>query len=157
MRKIRNQNLAELLMQLRFAPQKQRRKQLDAAEKLFEVVDKDKEYPFEFVCFRITGYHPKGETARQLIKGDELADDLQIFISKLSGRLAQPAIEQGEKVYNVEELAKVFNVSTKKIQRWRKRGLIARKFIFDDGKKRLGFLQSTVDKFALENPDFTGK
>ena len=157
MRKIRNQNLAELLMQLRFAPQKQRRKQLDAAEKLFEVVDKDKEYPFEFVCFRITGYHPKGETARQLIKGDELADDLQIFISKLSGRLAQPAIEQGEKVYTVEELAKVFNVSTKTIQRWRKRGLIARKFIFDDGKKRLGFLQSTVDKFALENPDFTGK
>ncbi len=157
MRKIKNQNLAELLMQLRFAPQKQHRKQLDAAEKLFEVVDKNKEYPFEFVCFRITGYHPKGETARQLIKGDELVGDLQIFISKLSGRLAQPAIEQGEKVYSIEELAKVFNVSTKTTQRWRKRGLIARKFIFDDGKKRFGFLQSTVDKFAGQNPDLTAK
>jgi len=144
-------------MQLRFAPQKQRRKQLDAAEKLFGVVDKNKEYPFEFVCFRITGYHPKGETTQQLIKGDELADDLQIFISKLSGRLAQPTIEQGEKVYTIEELAKVFNVSTKTIHRWRKKGLIARKFIFGDGKKRFGFLQSTVDRFAGENPDLTAK
>jgi RNA polymerase sigma factor (sigma-70 family) len=144
-------------MQLWFAPQKQRRKQLDAAEKLFEVVDKNKEYPFEFVCFRITGYHPKSEAARQLIKGDELAEDLQIFISKLSGQLAETTVEQGEKVYTIEELAKVFDISTKTIQRWRKQGLIARKFVFDDGKKRLGFLQSTVDKFERENPDLTAK
>ena len=41
-------------MQLRFTPEKKRRKQLDAAEKLFAIIDKDKEYPFEFVFFRIT-------------------------------------------------------------------------------------------------------
>jgi len=144
-------------MQLRFAPQSRRRKQLDAAEKLFEVIDKDKDYPFEFVCFRITGFHPKGETAQQLIKGDELADDLRFFISKLSSQIAQPASGQSEKVYTIEELAKIFCVSTKTIHRWRKRGLIARKFIFDDGKKYFGFLQSAVDKFALANPDLTAK
>ncbi len=144
-------------MQLRFAPQSRRRKQLDAAEKLFEVIDKDKDYPFEFVCFRITAFHPKGETAQQIIKGDELAEDLRFFISKLSGQIAQSASEQSEKVYTIEELAKIFNVSTKTIHRWRKRGLIARKFIFNDGKKCFGFLQSRVDKFARSNPDLTAK
>jgi len=157
MRKIKNENLAELLMQFRFASQKQRRKQLDAAEKLFEVINRDKDYPFEFVCYRITGFHPKGETAQQFIKGDELAEDLRIFISKISGQLAKPAAEQSEKVYTVEELAKVFNVSTKTIHRWRKRGLIARKFIFDDGQKRLGLLQPMVDKFANANPNLITK
>jgi len=157
MRKIKNQNIAQLLMQFRFASQKQRRKQLDAAEKLFEVIDKNKDYPFEFVCYRLTRFHPKDESAQQLIKGDELAEDLRIFISKISGRLAQPAIGQGEKVYTIEELAKLFSVSTKTIHRWRKRGLLARKFIFHDGKKRFGFLQSAVDKFARANPDLTAK
>ena len=84
MRQIKNENLAQLLLQVRFAPPVQRQKQLDSAEKLLAIIDKEKEYPFEFVCFRITGYWPKG-AVEQPIKGDELAEDLRIFISKLSG------------------------------------------------------------------------
>jgi len=157
MRQIKNRNLAQLLMQLRFTPQNKRRKQLDSTEKLLAIVDKDKEYPFEFVFFRITGFHPKGLPELQPIKGDELADDLQIFISKLSGQVAQPAAEQDQKVYTIEELAEALDVSTKTVDRWRKRGLIARKFIFDNGKKRLGFLQSAVDKFLKGNPTLIAK
>ena len=157
MRQIKNHNLAQLLMQLRFAPQRQRRKQLDAAENLFSIIDVNKEYPFEFVCFRITGYHPKDMPEQQLIKGDELAEDLRIFISKLSGQIAPPAAEQSERVYTIKELADSFEISTKTVSRWRKRGLIARKFIFDDGVKRLGFLQSAVDKFLEKNPDIAAK
>lgn len=157
MRRIQNQNLAQLLMQLRFTPQNQRQKQLDSAEKLLAIIDKDKEYPFEFVCFRITGFHPKGMAELPLIKGDSLAEDLRIFISKLSGRLARPVTEQNQKVYTIEELAATLGVSTKTIHRWRKRDLIARKFIFDDGKKRFGFLQSTVDKFLDANPILIAK
>ncbi|MHC4633072.1 MAG: helix-turn-helix transcriptional regulator, partial [Planctomycetota bacterium] len=136
--------MAQLLLQLRFTPIKKRRKQLDAAEKLFAIIDKDKEYPFEFVCFRITGFHLKSEAEAELIKGDELLEDLRIFISKLSGQLARPVAEQSQKVYTIEELAAAFDVSTKTIYRWRKRGLIARKFICDDGIRRCGFFQSTV-------------
>ena len=157
MRQIKNQNLAQLLVQLRFTPAKRRQKQLDAAEKLFAIIDRNKEYPFEFVCFRITGFHPKDAAEQELIKGDELADDLRIFIAKLSGQLAGPITEQREKVYTTEELAATSGVSTKTIHRWRKRGLIARKFIFNDGKKRFGFLQSSVDKFTKANPNFIGK
>jgi RNA polymerase sigma factor (sigma-70 family) len=153
MRKIKDRNLAQLLMQLRFTPQRQRRKQLNAAEKLFALIDKDKEYPFEFVCFRITGFHPKGLGKQPLIKGDELAEDLRIFISKLSAQVASPVAEQHQKVYAIDELATTFGVSTKTIHRWRKRGLLTRKFIFDDGKKRFGFLQSAVDGFLEKNPN----
>ena len=157
MRQITNPNISQLLMQLRFTPQKQREKQLEAAETLFEIIDKDKEYPFEFVCFRITGFHPKGLTEQKLIKGDELAEDLRVFISKLSGKLARPAAGQSEKVYTIEELAAKLGVATKTIHRWRRRGLIARKFIFDDGQRRFGFLQSAVDKFFEANPRLVKK
>jgi RNA polymerase sigma factor (sigma-70 family) len=157
MRQIKNQNLAQLLMQLRFTPQKKRRKQLDAAEKLLAIIQSDKEYPFEFVCFHITGFHPKALPEQQPIKGDELAEDLRIFIAKLSSQLVLAAALQNQKVYTIEELAASFDVSTKTIHRWRKRGLIARKFIFDDGKKRIGFLQSAVDKFLKENPNLIAK
>ena len=157
MRQIKNQNLAQLLMQLRFTPQKKRRKQLDAAEKLLAIIQSDKEYPFEFVCFHITGFHPKALPEQQPIKGDELAEDLRIFIAKLSSQLVLAAASQNQKVYTIEELAASFDVSTKTIHRWRKRGLIARKFIFDDGKKRIGFLQSAVDKFLKDNPNLIAK
>lgn len=144
-------------MQLRFTPQKKRQKQLDSTEKLMAIIDKDKGYPFEFVCFKITGYHIKGPVGQHLIKGDELAEDLRIFASKLSGQLAQPVDEQSQKVYSIEELASVFGVSTKTIHRWRKRGLITRKFIFRDGIKRFGFLQSAVDAFLKKNPELITK
>jgi RNA polymerase primary sigma factor len=152
MRQIKNQKLEQLLMQLRFTPKKKRKKQLDSAEKLLAIIEPDKEYPFEFVCFRITGFHPKEPIAGQLIKGDELADDLRIFISKLSGQVAEPVVEQKEKVYSVKTLAEAFDISTKTIHRWRKQGLNARKFIFEDGVKRLGFLQSSVDRFVKKKP-----
>ena len=139
-------------MQLRFAPAKQRRKQLKGAEKLLSAIDRDKEYPFEFISFKITGHRSKGPTGEDLIKGSELADDLPIFISKLSSQLDLVAAEQGQKVHTIEELAESLDVSTKTISRWRKRGLAARKFIFDDGRKRLGVLQSAVDKFLAANP-----
>jgi len=153
MRKIKNQNLDQLLAQLKFTPEKKRLKQLEAAEKLFTIIDRDKEYPFEFVFFRITGFHPTSPGADELIKGDVLLDDLQIFISQLSGWLARPVAEQKQKIYTTEELAKNLGVSTKTIYRWRDRGLLAKKFIFNDGKIRNGFLKSTVDKFLKDNPD----
>ena len=157
MRQIKNQNLAQLLLQLRFTPAAKRRKQLDSAEKLLAIINKDRQYPFEFICFRITGFYPKAEPAQQVIKGSELAEDLAIFISKLSGQLASPAGEQAEKVYTIEELAESLGISTKTIERWRKRGLAARRFIFNDGRKRLGLTQSAVDQFLEKNPQLTIK
>ena len=157
MRKIKSYSLAQLLMQLRFTPEKKRRGQLDAAEELFKIIDKDKEYPFDFVCFRITGFHLKSAEDSEIIKGDELLEDLRVFIAKLSGKLARPVTEQQQKIYTITELAQSLGITTKTIYRWRKHGLIARKYVFDDGNKRFGFLQSTVDEFVKEHPELAGK
>ncbi len=87
MRKIKNRNLSQLLMQLRFTPQKRRKKQLDSAEKLLRIIDADKEYPFEFVCYWITGFKSGELSELEPIKGDELIEDMRIFIAKLSGQV----------------------------------------------------------------------
>ena len=153
MRKIKSANLAQLLMQLRFTPEPKRRAQLEAAERLHALIEDGRQYPYDFVCFHITGYNPKTDIEQESVQGRDLRDDLQIFIAKLSGRLAVPAAQAGEKVYTIDELTTQFNVSTKTINRWRKKGLLARKFIFDGGTRRLGFLESTVARFAQENPE----
>jgi RNA polymerase sigma factor (sigma-70 family) len=153
MRRIKSANLAQLLMQLRFTPEAKRRAQLEAAERLYALIDEGRKYPYDFVCFHITGYNPKTGIEQESFEGRDLRDDLQIFIAKLSGRLAMPAAQAGEKVYTIDELTTRFEVSTKTISRWRKKGLLARKFIFDGGTRRLGFLESTVARFAQENPE----
>lgn len=58
----------------------------------------------------------------------------------------------GERVLTVVELARQFHVSTKTISRWRRRGLVSRRFVFD-GRKRLSFLQSSVDRFLALNQE----
>ncbi len=153
MRKIKSHNLAQLLMQLRFTPEGKRRAQLEAAERLFSLIGGDKQYPYDFVYFHITGFQWKGGTEQEIVSGNDLRDDLQIFITKLSGKLATPVSQAGERVYTVEDLAARFNVASKTINRWRSRGLLARKFIFADGTRRLGFLDSSVERFAREHPE----
>jgi RNA polymerase primary sigma factor len=157
MRAIKNQNLAQLLMQLRFTPEEKRRRELEAAEKLFSRIDPNKQYPFDFVCFHITGFHAKGGLDHELIPGDALLDDLEQFITRLSRKMPTPAAAQKEKVYTVQELAERFKVSAKTIQRWRKKGLLPRKFVFSDGSQRIGFLESVVESFVRSNPKLIAK
>jgi RNA polymerase primary sigma factor/RNA polymerase sigma factor len=63
-----------------------------------------------------------------------------------------PASADGERVLTVDELARQFRVSTKTVSRWRQRGLVSRRFLFD-GRPRIGFLQSSVDRFVAENAE----
>ncbi|MBN1391990.1 MAG: sigma-70 family RNA polymerase sigma factor [Sedimentisphaerales bacterium] len=156
MRKIVNPHLAQLLMQQKFTSPGKRHEFLKNTEQLLDIIEPDKQYPFDFICFKITGYHPKG-LPQEVIKGGDLADDLAIFLWKLSGQVEDPADEQPEKLYTIEQLAKKMNVSTKTVNRWRRRGLLARKYTFDDGAKRLAISQSGIDKFIAENQDLADK
>jgi RNA polymerase sigma factor (sigma-70 family) len=151
MRKIKSPSLAQLLMQIRFTPERKRRKELAAAERLYSLIDVEKQYPYDFVCYHITGFHSQGAN-QEMMDGRDLLDDLYVFISKLSGKLATPVGEESERIYTADELADRFNVSTKTIDRWRRRGLLARKFIFRDGGRRFGFVESAVETFAREHP-----
>jgi RNA polymerase primary sigma factor/RNA polymerase sigma factor len=53
-------------------------------------------------------------------------------------------------VLTVDELSRQYQVSTKTISRWRRQGLVSRRFVFD-GRKRVGFLESSVERFVRKN------
>ena len=127
MRQIADKHLAELLMQLKYTPQQKRYKQLEALDDLVATIDPEQEYPFEFVHFRITGFHLKRTIEPDGIPGRQLLEDLRVFISKLSTHAAPETASLDEPVRTIEALAKDLGVSTKTIDRWRKRGLVARK------------------------------
>ena len=63
-----------------------------------------------------------------------------------------PASPAGERVLTVDELARQFRVSTKTVCRWRRYGLVSRRFLLD-GRRRVGFLQSSVDRFLAHNEE----
>ena len=138
--------------QVRFAPREKKIQQVDNAEQLLREIQLDKTYNFEFVCFRITGFRmDPGPIV--MIDGGDLRNDLHAFIEDLSDSANLKADEFGQPVFTVNELSKRFNVSTKTISRWRQQGLVSRKFIFDGGRKRVGFLHTSVDQFSKTNRD----
>jgi RNA polymerase primary sigma factor len=139
--------LRDFFDQLRFAPTPQKKKQLAASEHLLMILDAEREYPFDFIVYRITGYRPPEKPEQHLISGRDLMADLRVWIARLSAELQLDASEQDETIFTVEQLAARFTVSTKTIRRWQKRGLTGKIYIFEDGRKRMGFTRSTVDSF----------
>jgi len=55
-------------------------------------------------------------------------------------------------VLTVDDVSRRYNVSTKTVDRWRNRGLVSRRFKFGN-RKRIGFLQSSVERFVQSNSD----
>jgi RNA polymerase primary sigma factor len=154
--------LADLARQLEFTPAVTRARQLLAAEELLVQLDPAKAYPFDFIVFRITGYHPKRPAGVHLSEGNVLSDDgftgqlltgialqhdLGLLIENVSEGLNQCTDAMPSEVLDTDDVCRHFNVSGKSIQRWRRRGLAARRFIFPDGKKRVGFLTASVERF----------
>jgi RNA polymerase primary sigma factor len=138
--------------QVRFAPRERKLEQLERAERLLTEIDEKKVYPFDYVCYRITDYRPESFPHSKL-RGEDLRHDLGLFVEELSDSANIPVETADERVLTVDELAEKFRVSTKTISRWRGQGLVSRRFVFDGGKKRLGFLQSSVDRFVEQNSD----
>ncbi|MBN1851566.1 MAG: sigma-70 family RNA polymerase sigma factor [Pirellulales bacterium] len=137
--------------QVRFAPREKKLEQIDRAEQLIGELDFEKAYPYEYVCYRITDYRP-GSFPRTKLRGEDLMHDLRLFVEEMSDSADILAEDAKERVLTVEELARKYQVSTKTISRWRERGLVSRRFMFD-GRKRIGFLESSVDRFVEQNEE----
>jgi RNA polymerase primary sigma factor/RNA polymerase sigma factor len=137
--------------QVRFAPREKKIEQVNRAEKLLSELEAQRTYTYEYLCFRITDYRPESFPNLKL-SGEDAGHDLRLFVEDLSDAADVPAASAGQRVLTVEELSKVFNVSTKTISRWRQQGLVSRRFVFD-GRKRVGFLESSVEQFVARNED----
>ena len=135
--------------QNRFAPREKKIEQITNAEQLIHEINPQRTYPFDYLCFRITGYRPHSFPSANL-SGADAVHDLRLFVEDVSDSTDLEADTMGEPVYTVEDLSKQFKVSTKTISRWRQQGLVSRRLLFG-GRKRVGFLKSSVDRFVANN------
>jgi len=138
--------------QVRFAPPSRRLEQLARTERLLAEIDPLKQYPYQFVCYRITDYRPDAYP-NLLIDGSDLEHDLCLFIAELSRHTpAVPVEKVQEPVLTLEQISKQLNVSTKTITRWRERGLVGRHVLYN-GRRQVGYLRSLVDRFLAANQE----
>lgn len=137
--------------QVRFAPPARRQEQMARAEKLRDEVEPGKQYPYQYICFRITDYRPEAYPDL-LIDGAGLRHDLWLFLDELSRSLPPVPVEElAEPVLTLDQISQQLNVSTKTISRWREQGLIGRRVLYN-GRWQLGFPQSVVQRFVAANP-----
>jgi RNA polymerase primary sigma factor/RNA polymerase sigma factor len=138
--------------QVRFAPRDKKIEQVNRAERLLAEMDRERNYTYEYLCYRITDYRPEA-TPPVVMDGKDAIHDLRLFVEDVSDAANIPVQDAGEPVHTVEELSKLFKVSTKTIARWREQGLVSRRFVFDGRRKRVGFLRSSVERFMNQNEE----
>lgn len=137
--------------QVRYAPRHKKVEQIERAERLISEIDPKKTYSYEYLCYRITDYRPDA-IAGKMMPGKTAKHDLRLFVEDVSDAADIRVEDMPEQVHTVEDLSKLFKVSTKTISRWREQGLVSRRFIFG-GRKRVGFLRSSVERFVAKNHD----
>jgi len=137
--------------QVKFAPVKVRLEQIRKAEQFLETIDATASYPYQEICERITDYRSEMYPDLRLT-GKDAVHDLRLFVEDLSDSANIDIDTVGEPVLTVQDVSERYNVSTKTVDRWRSRGLVSRRFLFGK-RKRIGFLQSSVDRFVNKHSD----
>jgi RNA polymerase sigma factor (sigma-70 family) len=144
---VSNLYLRDFFSQYESASKEVEQKIIGAVEKLLPLIDPAREYPLDFVVYRLTGVRPRTDVFGQVIMGRQLADDLRIWLNRRTSQAVVSTRQVNEKIFTVEELGQLMSVSARTIRRWQKRGLSGQIFLFADGKKRLGFPDSSVEQF----------
>jgi RNA polymerase primary sigma factor len=148
----KNSSIASLARQMGFTPAVVRDRQIAAAEDLLSTLERSKHYPLDFITFRITGYDPR-HAQPESATGSDLQHDIGLLIETVSETLNHSTSHRTEPVLSIDDLTTRFNVTSKTIQRWRRRGLAARRFTFPDGKRRVGFLLGVVERYVQRHHD----
>ena len=157
MPKFFNQEVADLTQQLTRSPRRLRMKQVHGIDQLLGIIDQDKAYPFEFVCYHITKFRKRDPSTGFSVPGKALISDLVTMAEILTRQANIPVVELGEKYQTHEEVAQTLGVSTKTIRRWRNRGLMGIRVVFADGVNRLAYLARTVDRFLKQNQELVSR
>ncbi len=152
MAKYQSKAMEELSAELAAGPARLRRGYIDTAEELTEIIEPAQQYPYEFVVYRLTGYRPRrSEPTSEAILGKVICHDLLRMMLDLCDSMRLSTSDYDQTIYDSDTLARHFDVSTKTIQRWRRKGLPARRLIFPDGRGRIAFLEESVQRFVGRN------
>lgn len=146
--------IAQLGHQLKLSPKRLRPSQVAGVERLLRFVRADKCYPYDLICYHVTGYESRKLRDAAGIPGEELIGDLVQLIDELTRSAPLAPEAYSEPVYTLAELAQRLDVSTKTVGRWRKRGLICRRVLMRDGKTQLTVLDSDARRFVQQNIEF---
>ncbi|MEK6675324.1 MAG: sigma-70 family RNA polymerase sigma factor [Planctomycetota bacterium] len=143
--------MGDLAHQLSLSPRRLRVEQLRGIDRLLGLVEPTRAYPFEFVRYHITKYQNRAADTGASVPGKALVNDLVTMAEVLSRKANLSAPELGEPFETHVDLANRLQVSTKTIRRWRGRGLMGLRVVFDDGVNRLAFFKSSVERFVERN------
>lgn len=138
--------------QVRFAPPARRREQMARAAQLLGETDPNREYPYQFVCFRVTGFRTDAFPDLR-VPGSDLRHDLRLMVERLDRSLpAQPIEKSPEPMVTLDEVSRRLNVSAKTIRRWQAAHDLVGWRVLVDGRRHLGFPESAVSRFVKANP-----
>jgi transposase len=144
----RSSELAELTRQLIYAPPDKRAAVVPHAEQLHDELETQKNYPIDFVVYRLTERRvPPSENV--MLVGEAIKPDLRLLIDALS-RSIELACDPSDPGLTTKELAESLGVSTKTVARWRDAGLRWRWGV-RGGKPTVLITQSAVDAFQKVN------
>jgi len=108
-------------------------------------------YPLVFFVFGPPACPPGGGSAL-LLDGPDVQNDLRLFVEDLSATVRQSIEQVSEPVLTVAEVGRRYNVSTRTVTRWRRQGLVARRFVIE-GRTKVGFLESSLERFVAAHRD----
>jgi len=143
--------LGRLITQLRFESPSVLIEQSFRAEHLIKLIDPAKEYPYDFICYKITNFRPRQESQPQLISGAVLVSDLVTFIDQVAKQVFLLVDQLPEPAFTAKQLAQEIGVSTKTIRRWRRLGLAQRTIVRPDWGMQTYILKSTWDDFITKH------
>ena len=119
-----NEPMAELAVDLVAGLARLKKGYVDAAEALIHIIEPQRDYPCDFVLYQLTGYRSRrGRLTGPPMPGKTLLRDLQCLMLDICDAAEIRTSEYGAIVYDSAALAQRFHVSTKTLQRWRRRGL----------------------------------
>ncbi|MBG84204.1 MAG: hypothetical protein CMJ40_06615 [Phycisphaerae bacterium] len=144
--------IASLHNDLRFAPDKTKHRQMDAAEELMRDIHPERLYPLEYVVFRITRFRPDAGDLDATIVGSALIRDLGAFVQALSSDIAMNADQPRGLAIGIDEMARKLGVSRRTVQRYRGDGLILHWVRHEGGQAFLGCFPDALDHYLERSP-----
>lgn len=119
-------------------------------------LDPDREYPLEFVVFRITAWRPDAPSEiGAAMSGRDLRGDLSVFVTRASE--ATPVSDPNREPLDPGRLAGELGVSVRTIRRWRRHGLPLHHAVRGDGSVRLSCFRDAWESFERREPELVAR
>ena len=137
--------------QARFAPRERRLEQIDRAEQLLAEIEPERALSLRVSLLPDHGLPSRGGARPGARRRRRPARPAAVRRGPLGDGRAEGRAG-AEPVLTVDAVSRRFNVSTRTVTRWRRQGLVARRFIID-GRTKVGFLESSLSRFVAAHRD----